>query len=64
MIVDPDRYLKNFCDAGANILTVQYEACTHLQRTVTEIRKLGMKAGVAVKSAYSGFPSRKYSSLY
>lgn len=48
MIVDPDRYLKNFCDAGANILTVQYEACTHLQRTVTEIRKLGMKAGVAL----------------
>jgi ribulose-phosphate 3-epimerase len=48
MIVDPDRYLTRFCDAGANILTVQYEACIHLQRTVTEIRKLGMKAGVAV----------------
>jgi ribulose-phosphate 3-epimerase len=48
MIVDPDRYLSCFRDAGANILTVQYEACTHLQRTVTEIRKLGMKAGVAV----------------
>lgn len=48
MIVDPDRYLSRFHDAGANILTVQYEACTHLQRTVTEIRKLGMKAGVAV----------------
>jgi ribulose-phosphate 3-epimerase len=48
MIVDPDRYLSRFHDAGANILTVQYEACTHLQRTVTEIRRLGMKAGVAV----------------
>jgi ribulose-phosphate 3-epimerase len=48
MIVDPDRYLKHFCDAGANILTVQYEACTHLNRTVSEIRKLGMKAGVAL----------------
>jgi ribulose-phosphate 3-epimerase len=48
MIVDPDRYLTRFRDAGADILTVQYEACTHLQRTVTEIRKLGMKAGVAV----------------
>lgn len=48
MIVDPDRYLTRFHDAGANILTVQYEACIHLQRTVTEIRRLGMKAGVAV----------------
>ncbi len=48
MIIDPDRYLSRFCDAGAAILTVQYEACNHLQRTVTEIRELGMKAGVAV----------------
>jgi len=48
MIVEPDRYLKNFCDAGANILTVQYEACTHLNRTVAAIRDLGMKAGVAL----------------
>jgi ribulose-phosphate 3-epimerase len=48
MIIDPDRYLQRFRDAGAGILTVQYEACTHLQRTVTEIRNLGMKAGVAV----------------
>lgn len=48
MIVDPDRYLARFHDTGADILTVQYEACVHLQRTVTEIRKLGMKAGVAV----------------
>jgi ribulose-phosphate 3-epimerase len=48
MIVDPDRYLNNFGDAGANNLTVQYEACIHLNRTVTEIRNLGMKAGVAL----------------
>jgi ribulose-phosphate 3-epimerase len=48
MIVDPDRYISRFRDAGAAILTVQYEACTHLHRTVTEIRNLGMKAGVAL----------------
>ncbi len=48
MIIDPDRYLERFCDAGANNLTVQYEACTHLNRTVTEIRNLEMKAGVAI----------------
>lgn len=48
MIVDPDRYLDQFCEAGANHLTVQYEACVHLHRTVTEIRNLGMKAGVAI----------------
>jgi ribulose-phosphate 3-epimerase len=48
MIVDPDRYLTRFSNAGANILTVQYEACIHLQRTVSEIRNLGMKAGVAL----------------
>jgi ribulose-phosphate 3-epimerase len=48
MIIDPDRYLTRFSEAGANNLTVQYEACTHLHRTVTEIRKLEMKAGVAL----------------
>jgi ribulose-phosphate 3-epimerase len=48
MIVDPDRYLSRFREAGAENLTVQAEACTHLHRTVTEIRRLGMKAGVAV----------------
>jgi ribulose-phosphate 3-epimerase len=48
MIIDPDRYLDRFHDAGADILTVQYEACIHLNRTVSEIRNLGMKAGVAV----------------
>jgi ribulose-phosphate 3-epimerase len=48
MIVDPDRYLERFCDAGADILTVQYEACTHLNRTVNEIKTLGLRAGVAL----------------
>jgi ribulose-phosphate 3-epimerase len=48
MIIDPDRYLTRFYDAGAYMLTVQYEACIHLHRTVTEIRNLGMKAGVAL----------------
>lgn len=48
MIVDPDRYLSRFRDAGADILTVQYEACNHLHRTVTEILRLGMKSGIAV----------------
>jgi ribulose-phosphate 3-epimerase len=48
MITDPDRYLARFRDHGAAILTVQYEACIHLHRTVSEIRNLGMKAGVAL----------------
>ena len=48
MIIDPDRYLTRFRDAGAYMLTVQYEACIHLHRTLTEIRDLGMKAGVAL----------------
>jgi len=48
MIVDPDRYLDRWKKAGADMLTVQYEACVHLHRTVTEIRNLGMKAGIAV----------------
>ena len=48
MIVDPDRYLARWKETGADILTVQYEACNHLNRTVSEIRRLGMKAGVAV----------------
>ena len=48
MIVDPDRYLQQFKDAGAAILTVHYEACTHLHRTIAAIHELGMKAGVAI----------------
>jgi ribulose-phosphate 3-epimerase len=48
MIVDPDRYIKHFHDLGADILTVHYEACTHLHRTVQHIKELGMKAGVSL----------------
>lgn len=48
MIVDPDRYLEQFKNAGADILTVHLEACTHLHRTVSAIKQLGMKAGVAL----------------
>lgn len=48
MIVDPDRYIKTFADLGANILTVHYEACSHLHRTLQAIKAEGMKAGVAL----------------
>ncbi|WP_335973800.1 ribulose-phosphate 3-epimerase [Gaetbulibacter jejuensis] len=48
MIVDPDRYIKTFADLGSNILTVHYEACTHLHRTLQAIKAHGMKAGVAL----------------
>lgn len=48
MITDPDRYLERFKEAGASNLTVHYESCRHLHRTVTEIRRLGMRAGVTL----------------
>ena len=48
MIVDPDRYTKAFADAGAHVLTVHVEACTHLHRTLTKIKQHNMKAGVAI----------------
>ena len=48
MIVDPDRYIKTFASLGSNILTVHYEACTHLHRTLQAIKSEGMKAGVAL----------------
>ena len=48
MIVNPDRYIKTFADLGSNILTVHYEACTHLQRTLQAIKAEGMQAGVAL----------------
>ncbi len=48
MIVKPQRYIKTFADLGSNILTVHYEACTHLHRTIQEIKNNGMKAGVAI----------------
>jgi ribulose-phosphate 3-epimerase len=48
MIVDPDRYIKTFADLGVNHLTVHYEACPHLHRTLQAIKAEGMKAGVAI----------------
>ncbi|KAB1156683.1 ribulose-phosphate 3-epimerase [Flavobacterium luteum] len=48
MIVDPDRYIKTFADLGANILSVHYEACTHLHRTLQAIKAEGMQAGVVL----------------
>lgn len=48
MIVDPDRYIKTFATLGAHVLTVHYEACTHLHRTLQAIKAEGMKAGVAL----------------
>jgi ribulose-phosphate 3-epimerase len=48
MIVDPDRYLEQFKNAGAEVITVHFEACTHLHRTVHAIKDLGCKAGVAL----------------
>lgn len=51
MISNPDQYLEAFHDAGADLLTVHAEACTHLHRTVQCIKNLGMKAGVALNPA-------------
>lgn len=48
MIVDPDRYLEAYRDAGADWLTVHYETCTHLHRTIHRIRELGMKPAVSL----------------
>jgi ribulose-phosphate 3-epimerase len=48
MIVDPDRYTQPFKDAGADILTFHMEACTHLHRSIQNIKQAGMKAGVAL----------------
>lgn len=48
MIVDPDRYLQQFKDGGASNITVHYEACTHLHRTIYAIKDLGCRAGVAL----------------
>jgi ribulose-phosphate 3-epimerase len=48
MIVNPDKYIDAFKTAGADVLTVHVEACTHLHRTLQHIKSLGMKAGVAV----------------
>ena len=48
MISNPDAYIDEFADCGANILTVHYEACTHLHRTIQYIKSRGMQAGVAL----------------
>ncbi|MBE7442157.1 MAG: ribulose-phosphate 3-epimerase [Flavobacteriales bacterium] len=48
MIVEPDKYIKDFKAVGADILTVHYEACTHLHRTIQAIKSEGMKAGVSL----------------
>ena len=48
MIVNPDQYIEKFAELGADILTVHYEACTHLHRTIQAIKAAGMKAGVAL----------------
>lgn len=48
MIVDPDRYLEQFREVGASIITVHYEACTHLHRTIQAIKQTGAKAGVSL----------------
>ena len=51
MIREPDRYIQTFVDAGADIITVHAEACTHLNRTIAAIREAGVKAGVALNPA-------------
>jgi ribulose-phosphate 3-epimerase len=48
MIVEPDKYIESFAKAGADSITVHYEACTHLHRTIQIIKSLGLKAGVAL----------------
>ena len=48
MIVNPDQYVETFADLGADILTVHWEACTHIHRTIQAIKATGMKAGIAL----------------
>lgn len=48
MIVEPERYIDAYADAGADVITVHAEACTHLQRTLTQIRECGKRAGVSL----------------
>lgn len=48
MIIEPDRYISNFKELGADILTVHLEACNHLHRTIHKIKEEGMIAGVAI----------------
>ena len=53
MIVEPERWVDAFAEAGANIITIHQEACTHLQRTLTEIKRHGCRAGVSLNPATS-----------
>ena len=48
MIIDPDRYIDEFCKAGASTITVHYEACTHLHRTIQQIKEHGLQASVCL----------------
>lgn len=48
MIANPDQYIKDFVDAGADIITVHYETCPHLHRSIQLIKSYGVKAGVAL----------------
>lgn len=48
MIVNPERYVEDFCKAGASIITVHYEACTHLHRTIQQIKDIGVQASVCL----------------
>jgi ribulose-phosphate 3-epimerase len=48
MIEKPERYLTKFKDAGANLITVHYEACTHIHRTIQEVKSLGCQVGIAI----------------
>lgn len=48
MIVNPEKYIRDFYDAGASIITIHYEACNHLHRTVQQIKELGIKASVCL----------------
>jgi ribulose-phosphate 3-epimerase len=51
MIEDPDRYISDFVNAGSDIITVHYEACTHLHRTIQWIKESGKKAGISINPA-------------
>ena len=59
MIEKPERYIKNFVDAGANMITVHPEACTHLHRVLTQIHSFGIKAGVSL-NPHTSLSSIKY----
>jgi pentose-5-phosphate-3-epimerase len=61
MIVEPEKYVEEFVKKeGANLVTVHYEACTHLHRVIHQIKDLGAKAGVVLNPCYSGICFRRY----